>query len=394
MVGLSRFRRHYPHQVSGGMQQRAAIARAFVTDPGLLLMDEPFAALDAQIRLILQAEPARIWEESRKTVIYITHSIDEALTLGQRVVIMTAQPARIKEVIEVPFEQPRDVVGLSTSARFAEMKLAVWRGPRGGSHAAARGGGSVMAKSARAGAAALHPVLHWAAGTQGARASDRHRGPALHSGAERRCRQLPDLASRRELAAACRGDAVAGAAGFVLGVVPGFLVGLLLSMFRPARYFLGPLIAALFPIPKVALMPLILMRFGFGDASEIAPAAIGVFFPVAVNTYPGPPTWTGATSTWPRTNGASSSRTFHRVFLGALPMIFAGLGIAVSVAFLILVAAELVSSGNGIGFLIWNSWQLLEVDRMFVGIVLNGLIGVAAASLRREFERIAIPWRR
>ena len=127
MVGLSRFRRHYPHQVSGGMQQRAAIARAFVTDPGLLLMDEPFAALDAQNRLILQAELARIWEESRKTVVYITHSIDEALMLGQRVVIMTAQPGRIKEVIDVPFEHPRDVAALSTSARFAEMKLAVWK---------------------------------------------------------------------------------------------------------------------------------------------------------------------------------------------------------------------------------------------------------------------------
>jgi NitT/TauT family transport system ATP-binding protein len=127
MVGLSRFRRHYPHQVSGGMQQRAAIARAFVTDPGVLLMDEPFAALDAQNRLILQAELARIWEESRKTVVYITHSIDEALTLGQRVVIMTAQPGRIKEVIEVPFEHPRDVAALSASARFAEMKLAVWK---------------------------------------------------------------------------------------------------------------------------------------------------------------------------------------------------------------------------------------------------------------------------
>jgi NitT/TauT family transport system ATP-binding protein len=127
MVGLSRFRRHYPHQISGGMQQRAAIARAFVTDPGVLLMDEPFAALDAQNRLILQAELARIWEERRKTVVYITHSIDEALMLGQRVVIMTAQPGHIKEVIEVPFEHPRDVAALSVSARFAEMKLAVWK---------------------------------------------------------------------------------------------------------------------------------------------------------------------------------------------------------------------------------------------------------------------------
>jgi NitT/TauT family transport system permease protein len=183
------------------------------------------------------------------------------------------------------------------------------------------------------------------------------------------------------------------AAGFVLGAVPGILVGLLMSMFRPARYFFDPLIAALFPIPKVALMPLILMWFGFGDASKIAPVAIGVFFPVAVNTYAGAANIDRLYLDVAKNYGASWLMTFHRVvFFGALPMIFAGLRIAVSVAFLILVAAEFVSSKNGIGFLIWNSWQLLEVDRMFVGIVLIGLIGVAAAILLRELERLAIPW--
>jgi NitT/TauT family transport system permease protein len=185
------------------------------------------------------------------------------------------------------------------------------------------------------------------------------------------------------------------AAGFVLGVVPGILVGLLMSMFRPARYFFDPLIAALFPIPKVALMPLILMWFGFGDASKIAPVAIGVFFPVAVNTYAGAANIDQLYLDVAKNYGASWLRTFYRVvFFGALPMIFAGLRIAVSVTFLILVAAEFVSSKNGIGFLIWNSWQLLEVDRMFVGIVLIGLIGVAAAILLRELERLAIPWSR
>ena len=127
LVGLAKFRRHYPHQLSGGMRQRCAIARAFVTDPGMLLMDEPFAALDAQNRVILQAELVRIWEQTRKTVLYITHSIDEALLLGDRTVIMTAQPGRIKEVVDVPFAHPRNLMTLSASAEFGKLKLDIWR---------------------------------------------------------------------------------------------------------------------------------------------------------------------------------------------------------------------------------------------------------------------------
>jgi len=127
LVGLTKFRHHYPHQLSGGMRQRGAIARAFVTDPGMLLMDEPFAALDAQNRIILQAELVRIWEETGKTVVYITHSIDEALLLGDRTVVMTAQPGRIKEIIDIPFPHPRNVMELSATPEFGALKLAIWR---------------------------------------------------------------------------------------------------------------------------------------------------------------------------------------------------------------------------------------------------------------------------
>src|SRR5207248_11499443 len=127
LVGLTKFRRHYPHQLSGGMRQRSAIARAFVTDPAVLLMDEPFAALDAQNRMILQAELLRIWEDTRKTVVYVTHSIEEALLLGDRTVLMTAQPGRIKEIIDVPFPRPREPLSLSASAQFGALKLDIWK---------------------------------------------------------------------------------------------------------------------------------------------------------------------------------------------------------------------------------------------------------------------------
>jgi NitT/TauT family transport system ATP-binding protein len=90
-------------------------------------MDEPFAALDAQNRAILQAELVRIWEETGKTVVYITHSIEEALLLGDRTVVMTAQPGRIKEIIDVPFPHPRDLMALSASAAFGRLKLDIWR---------------------------------------------------------------------------------------------------------------------------------------------------------------------------------------------------------------------------------------------------------------------------
>ena len=127
LVGLTRFRRHYPHQLSGGMRQRSAIARAFVTDPGMLLMDEPLAALDAQNRVILQAELVRIWEQTRKTVIYITHSIEEALLLGDRTVVMTAHPGRIKRIIDVPFPRSRNLMTLSASPEFGRLKLDIWQ---------------------------------------------------------------------------------------------------------------------------------------------------------------------------------------------------------------------------------------------------------------------------
>jgi NitT/TauT family transport system ATP-binding protein len=126
LVGLSRFRDHYPSQISGGMKQRAAIARALVTDPAVLLMDEPFAALDAQNRAILQAELAKICEQTGTTVVYITHSLEEALMLGDRAVVLTAQPARIKDEVIVPFARPRDTIEVSATAAFGELKLRMW----------------------------------------------------------------------------------------------------------------------------------------------------------------------------------------------------------------------------------------------------------------------------
>ena len=125
-VGLSQFRRAYPHQLSGGMKQRVSVARAFANDPEILLMDEPFAALDEQNKSLLQEELLKIWEESKKTVVFITHSIDEALILGDRVLVMTARPGTLKADLPVHFERPRSVYELRATPEFGELSYGVW----------------------------------------------------------------------------------------------------------------------------------------------------------------------------------------------------------------------------------------------------------------------------
>jgi ABC-type nitrate/sulfonate/bicarbonate transport system permease component len=182
--------------------------------------------------------------------------------------------------------------------------------------------------------------------------------------------------------------------GYIIGAVPAVVVGLLMAMFKPVRIFFDPLIAALFPIPKIALMPLLLLAFGFGDASKIALVAIAVFFPVIVNTYVGAANIDKIYWDVAKNYGASQMVMFTRiVFFGALPTIFAGLRIALAVSFIVLVASEFVATKSGIGYLIWNSWELLQVDVMFVGIVTVGVLGLIATVILQEIERKVIPWK-
>jgi NitT/TauT family transport system ATP-binding protein len=126
LVGLAGFEDRYPHELSGGMKQRVAIARSLAYDPEVLMMDEPFGALDAQTRESLQAELLRIWERSRKTILFITHGIDEAVYLGQRVAIMTSRPGRIKRIIEIPADLRRHGEDLQSAPEFGDVHYEIW----------------------------------------------------------------------------------------------------------------------------------------------------------------------------------------------------------------------------------------------------------------------------
>jgi NitT/TauT family transport system ATP-binding protein len=125
-VGLGKFTKAYPFQLSGGMKQRVSLARAFANDPEVLLMDEPFGALDEQNKLLLQEELLRIWSEHRKTVVFITHSIDEAIVLGDRIMVMTAHPGQAKAYVQVPFPRPRQVYEIRATPQYGQLMYSMW----------------------------------------------------------------------------------------------------------------------------------------------------------------------------------------------------------------------------------------------------------------------------
>jgi len=126
LVGLGGFERHYPSELSGGMQQRTNLARALAADPVVLLMDEPFAALDAQTREFMQSELLKIWAQTQKTVLFITHQINEAVYLADRVAVMSSRPGRLKELFKIPFGRPR-TLSLKRDPKFLEIEDQIWK---------------------------------------------------------------------------------------------------------------------------------------------------------------------------------------------------------------------------------------------------------------------------
>jgi len=127
LVGLSGFEHYFPHQISGGMRQRTSLIRTLAYDPEVILMDEPFGALDAQTRLALQEELIRIWSRRRKTILFVTHDLAEAITLGERVILFARRPGTVAEIYKIPFAHPRDPFELHGSREFAELHADIWR---------------------------------------------------------------------------------------------------------------------------------------------------------------------------------------------------------------------------------------------------------------------------
>lgn len=181
--------------------------------------------------------------------------------------------------------------------------------------------------------------------------------------------------------------------GFLLGAIPGVLIGLLMGWFRAIRAFLDPIVAAIYPIPKISLLPLMLLMFGLGETAKVVTIAIAGFFLVLITTAGAvthiEPTLIEAGQSY----GARGPRLFTQVILPAcLPSVFTGLRLALGTSLLVIVATEFVAADRGIGYVIWMSWSTLAVSKMYAGLVVIAALGLLFTTGLERLGRALMPW--
>ena len=182
--------------------------------------------------------------------------------------------------------------------------------------------------------------------------------------------------------------------GFALGAIPGLILGLAMGLFRWLRTILNPFIAFGYPIPKSSILPLIMLIFGLGEMTKIVTVALGVFFLVLINTVAGVRNINSIYLDAAKNFGAGYVDTIIHVALpGALPLIFAGLKLGLGAGLILIVIAEMVGARNGLGYLIWESWQSFAVARLYVGLIIIGLLGYLSTIIMDELEKRLVPWK-
>lgn len=183
-------------------------------------------------------------------------------------------------------------------------------------------------------------------------------------------------------------------AGLLIGAVAGVLAGLLMGVWRPLRAALGPTFTALYALPKIAILPLLLLVFGLTETPKVLAVAISVFFVMQINTLAGIVQIDPRILEAARAYRATGFKLFRHVLLpGATPLIITGLRVSAGMAVIVVVAVEFVASNNGLGYLIWNSWQLFQPETMYVGLITVSLIGALVTALVIGLERLLLPWR-
>jgi ABC-type nitrate/sulfonate/bicarbonate transport system permease component len=184
------------------------------------------------------------------------------------------------------------------------------------------------------------------------------------------------------------------ALGMLLGGVPALFLGLAMGVSRPLRAAIDPLVSATYPIPKSAILPLVLLIFGLGEMSKIVMVALGAFYPILINTVLGVVNLDKVYLDVGHNYRANRWQVFRTIALpGALPSIMAGIKLAMGMGLILIAISEMVAANDGIGYMIWNSWQVLTVDTMYVGLLVIAILGFVFSLALDEIERMLIPWK-
>ncbi len=381
-VGLADFENHYPHELSGGMQQRAGLARALAVNPTILLMDEPFGAVDAQTRQLLQEELLELWQRERKTVIFITHSMDEAVYLSDRVVVMTPRPGQVAEMLDVPLARPRIVrrsAPRSKIRRIDQLHMGEPQKSDGEPPLNSRIGTHILSIFSLA-------VLWEVTG----RTMDSTLIPPLSQiGAA-----WWKLWMSGKLLANLSLSLTTLAIGFSLAVSFGIVIGLFMGRFRAVEHFLDLYVNALMSAPTTAFVPVFILWFGLGVESRIAVVFLFAVFVIIINTMTGVKQVDSVLIEMARSFGAKEKEIFFKIILpAAMPAIMAGVRLGMGRAVKGMVTAEMLLTLTGIGAMIMQYGSSFATDSLFAVILTILIIAMMTMRAVQWLDRRLTGWK-
>jgi NitT/TauT family transport system permease protein len=182
--------------------------------------------------------------------------------------------------------------------------------------------------------------------------------------------------------------------GFLFGGVPALMLGVAMGLSRPLRMLVEPIVSATYPVPKSAILPLVLLIFGLGESSKIVMVGIGIFFPIVINAMAGVLEIQKIYFDVSKNFGASRWQVFRTVALpGAMPLILTGVKLGIGMGLVLISIAEMVGAKSGLGFMMWNAWEILSVETMYVGLIVIAVLGIVFSQIVTEIERLIVPWK-